>query len=485
MSASLTFDPASGTSVLYGGNERAGRRPGRDLGLGRAPAGRRLAGRGPEPDPLAGRDGRRIRATARAGPLRRPPGGRTSDLPPALGDTWDWDRRDAGSARVDAAGPGDLVNAAGAGPSPGSGPARRRLRPRTDRPATCGTGTATGGCRWRSDVFPPRQAFGLAYDEARDVVVLTGGIVQPGSLERHQDVWEWSGDPQEKAVRVDARSPGLSSRRAATPRASRRRPAPGGRHGRAARSASRRCSISCALMAPPSSSRARSTMVIACRPRPARSRQRPGMPGGAVTGRGCRRFISSSATSGRQRATSSAASRLAASRSAERSSRSASPTSASGRGSGRERLPDDRGSDPRRHQPETAPGDHDRLAGLEGRGVERRRDRPARPGPRAPGRRTRSRSHRRARSAASAASEGDRAVLAGQPGDRVRGVVADHRVQHEVRHRRRRAATPCPTRRARRRRAGRWSRRPRIRRRRSPSRALGFASCPPSSSSPT
>ena len=45
------------------------------------------------------------------------------------------------------------------------------------------------------DLVPARQAFGLAYDEERDVVVLTGGLVEPGSTERHQDVWEWSGDP--------------------------------------------------------------------------------------------------------------------------------------------------------------------------------------------------------------------------------------------------------------------------------------------------
>ena len=29
-------------------------------------------------------------------------------------------------------------------------------------------------------VFPARQAFGLAYDAARDTVVLTGGIVRAG-----------------------------------------------------------------------------------------------------------------------------------------------------------------------------------------------------------------------------------------------------------------------------------------------------------------
>jgi hypothetical protein len=56
-------------------------------------------------------------------------------------------------------------------------------------------------------VFPPRQAFGLAYDAARDTIVLTGGLVEPGSLQRYQDVWEWSGNPNDGAVQVDARPP--------------------------------------------------------------------------------------------------------------------------------------------------------------------------------------------------------------------------------------------------------------------------------------
>ena len=56
-------------------------------------------------------------------------------------------------------------------------------------------------------VFPARQAFGLAHDAGRDVLVLTGGLVEPGSTQRHQDVWEWSGDPNARAVQVDAREP--------------------------------------------------------------------------------------------------------------------------------------------------------------------------------------------------------------------------------------------------------------------------------------
>jgi hypothetical protein len=47
----------------------------------------------------------------------------------------------------------------------------------------------------------------MAFDEARGVVVLTGGVVEPGDTARHQDVWEWSGDPEDPAVLVDDRPP--------------------------------------------------------------------------------------------------------------------------------------------------------------------------------------------------------------------------------------------------------------------------------------
>ena len=41
--------------------------------------------------------------------------------------------------------------------------------------------------------MPYRQAHGLAYDPRRDRVILTGGLDQPGTLVRYQDVWEWDG----------------------------------------------------------------------------------------------------------------------------------------------------------------------------------------------------------------------------------------------------------------------------------------------------
>jgi len=30
------------------------------------------------------------------------------------------------------------------------------------------------------------------YDPVRHAAILTGGVVTPGRLDRHQDVWEWS-----------------------------------------------------------------------------------------------------------------------------------------------------------------------------------------------------------------------------------------------------------------------------------------------------
>lgn len=53
----------------------------------------------------------------------------------------------------------------------------------------------------------PAPAPGVrGYDAERDVVVMTGGLVQPGSTERHQDVWEWSGDSDAPAVGVSRSS---------------------------------------------------------------------------------------------------------------------------------------------------------------------------------------------------------------------------------------------------------------------------------------
>ena len=52
------------------------------------------------------------------------------------------------------------------------------------------------------EVIEAHFLFGLAYDATRGVMVLTGGVVEPGQTDRHQDVWEWSGDPAVPAVQV-------------------------------------------------------------------------------------------------------------------------------------------------------------------------------------------------------------------------------------------------------------------------------------------
>ena len=89
------------TSTTGACTARPGRGTARQWGL--------VAGRGPEPDPVAGGDGR---ATRRAGRWSPTAGTRwsTRTCRPVLGDTWVWaDGR--WTARPDAAGPGPLVNA--------------------------------------------------------------------------------------------------------------------------------------------------------------------------------------------------------------------------------------------------------------------------------------------------------------------------------------------------------------------------------------
>jgi hypothetical protein len=126
-------------------------------------------------------------------------------LPAALDDTWLW-AEGTWSLADDAGGPGPLVNAQGlTHPTLGT-----LLAGGSDLDGETSDVWRWTGDRWEllaADVLPPRQAFGMAYDDARGVVVLTGGVVQPGELARHQDVWEWSGSPDEPAVLVDDRPP--------------------------------------------------------------------------------------------------------------------------------------------------------------------------------------------------------------------------------------------------------------------------------------
>ncbi len=121
--------------------------------------------------------------------------------PIAVGDTWVW-TGDSWRAARGADQPGPLLNANGV-----SHPDHGLLLVGGADAASEETGRVWiwSDGSWEAlpaDVVPARQAFGLAYDEERDVVVLTGGLVELGSTERHQDVWEWSGDPATPAVEV-------------------------------------------------------------------------------------------------------------------------------------------------------------------------------------------------------------------------------------------------------------------------------------------
>lgn len=198
---SLTWDPASALVLLHSGHRADGLIPD-DTWSWDGQAWTRLSRRGPAP-------GRWPAATVADGDGRvLLVGGHQvadEDLPGALADTWSW-TGDEWLPEPGAGGPGPLVNAGAV------------LHPRLGPLLVGGSGRdrATGDVwRWRAahweplarGVFPRRQGFGLAYDADRHTVVLTGGVVRPGEPARHQDVWEWSGDPGERAVRVLRRPP--------------------------------------------------------------------------------------------------------------------------------------------------------------------------------------------------------------------------------------------------------------------------------------
>lgn len=202
--ASLAWDPTSNTMVLHSGNG-ADAEPGAirdDAWAWDGAVWTRLSESGPVPGRwpaamVAGDEGQVLVY-----------GGHQvvdENLPPALGDTWvladgAWTLDD------DAGGPGPLVNAqALVHPTLGT-----LLAGGSDLERETGDVWRWTGDSWETyarDVLPPRQAFGMSYDEARGVVVLTGGVVEPGDSARHQDVWEWSGDPEDPAVLVDDRPP--------------------------------------------------------------------------------------------------------------------------------------------------------------------------------------------------------------------------------------------------------------------------------------
>lgn len=197
--ASMAYDAATGEVLLYGGDDGAIQQ--NDTWVWVGGAWQQVARSGPAPV----RWPAFFEYDAASESIVMYGGHQVVDsaAPHALGDTWVWagDRwRDVPEADQ----PGRLVNSNGvAHPTLGLllvGGAN------TNSEETGRTWTWTGSS-WEAlpaDVMPARQAFGLAYDEEREVVVLTGGVVEPGSTERHQDVWEWPGDPGSPAVQVPA-----------------------------------------------------------------------------------------------------------------------------------------------------------------------------------------------------------------------------------------------------------------------------------------
>ncbi len=112
--------------------------------------------------------------------------------PPAVSDTWVWNGQRWRQAAADSP-PGPRVNTGSV------------FHERLGRVLMIGGGDvsttldhvwAWDGTTWTqlaANGMPHRQAHGLAYDPRRDRVILTGGLDQPGSLNRYQDVWEWDG----------------------------------------------------------------------------------------------------------------------------------------------------------------------------------------------------------------------------------------------------------------------------------------------------
>jgi hypothetical protein len=232
--ASVAYDADRGVLVLHGGLQGRGRPLDetwewdgqRWAGFsGAAPGGREGAGMAYDAARkltvlVGGADGERVRSDtwgwngttwrklAETGPSPRFPGlvaydpprsaivlygGHSVDAPPPiLGDTWLWDGQTWHRA-AEQSPPGPRVNTAGA--------FHARLGQLI---MVAGGGEksilddiwAWSGSAWTrlpDSGLPPREASGLAYDAARDRLVLTGGLLEPGQPGRRQDVWEWDG----------------------------------------------------------------------------------------------------------------------------------------------------------------------------------------------------------------------------------------------------------------------------------------------------
>ncbi len=198
-STSMAYDAAAGRTLLYGGDDGADQY--NDTWAWDGEAWEQVAADGPSPV--------RWPAFMEYDPASESVvmfGGHQvvdEDAPLDVGDTWVWEG-DRWRAVPAADQPGSLVNA--------NGVAHPELGLLLVGGANAESGETGRVWSWTGSawdplpdgVIPDRQAFGLAYDAGRDVVVLTGGVVEPGSTDRHQDVWEWSGNPDTPAVRVPA-----------------------------------------------------------------------------------------------------------------------------------------------------------------------------------------------------------------------------------------------------------------------------------------
>jgi hypothetical protein len=183
--AKLAYDPARRIAVLVGGVNAAG--PGDGTWGWDGAAWRRLAG--------AGGPSARFPGLLEYDPAHRTVvlfGGHPLDGPVALGDTWLWDGTRWRAAEPPTT-PGPRFNAA-ATFHPGLG--RVIQVAGADGGGMYGDVWGWDGTTWRPlpiGGLPPRQAAGLAYDAARDRLVLTGGLDRPGTAARLQDVWESDG----------------------------------------------------------------------------------------------------------------------------------------------------------------------------------------------------------------------------------------------------------------------------------------------------
>jgi hypothetical protein len=182
--ARLAYDAARRLAVLVGGVSAAGAT---DESWGwDGTTWRRLSGTGP---------GTRFPGLLEYDPEHRTVvlyGGHGIDGPTALSDTWLWD---GGRWRPAAppASPGPRVNVAA---TFHAGLRRLVQVAGADDARMNGDLWTWDGAAWTrlpDSGLPPRQAVGLAYDQRRDRLVLTGGLDRPGTADRLQDVWEWDG----------------------------------------------------------------------------------------------------------------------------------------------------------------------------------------------------------------------------------------------------------------------------------------------------